>query len=327
MTTSGIHHVTAICGDAQRNVEFYSRVLGLRLVKRTVNFDDPRTYHLYYGDELGSPGSLITFFPWPGAPRGRVGPGQVAITSFAVVPEALGFWIERLLRFAVAYRGPAIRRLGEPEERVVSFEDGDGLMLEIVGTPLARTRAPWKEAPGVPEAVAIRGIHAVTLWEETDAPTSAVLVDALGLTRPNREDESTVRFAARDSDSGSIADVRVVGGFPRGNVSVGTVHHVAWRVADEQEQLALRDGLVARGLAPTPVVDRQYFRSVYFREPGGVLFELATDGPGFAFDEPRERLGEQLRLPPHLEPYREYITASLPELHTPTDAGAHYRDA
>ena len=324
MTTAGIHHVTAICGDAQRNVDFYAGVLGLRLVKRTVNFDDPQTYHLYYGDEVGSPGTLITFFPWPGAPRGRVGPGQVAVTSFAVAPSALGFWIERLVRFGVKYQGPTGRRIGEQTEQVLAFEDGDGLKLEIVATPAGTERAGWDGA-GITAASAIRGIHGVTLWEEDGAPTAKVLVELLGF-EPAGEDGTTRRFAAGERDTRSIADVRTTGGFPRGNVLVGTVHHVAWRARDDAEQLAMRERLIAGGLDPTPVIDRQYFHSVYFREPGGVLFELATDGPGFTTDEPRESLGQQLQLPSRYESYRPRIEASLPEIHAPTPAGAHYRD-
>lgn len=323
--TAGIHHVTAICGDAQRNVDFYAGVLGLRLVKRTVNFDDPQTYHLYYGDDVGHPGSLITFFPWPDAPRGRVGPGQVAVTSFAVAPSALGFWIERLLRHGVKYSGPTSRRAGDVDEQVLAFEDGDGLLLEIVATPLAADRSGWDGAPGIPAASAIRCVHGVTLWEEDGAPTATLLVELLGLERID-DHGTTVRFAAGARGSRSIADIRTTGAFPRGNISVGTVHHVAWRVPDDRIQLEQRERLIAAGLDPTPVIDRQYFHSVYFYEPGGVLFELATDGPGFAIDQPRDHLGEQLMLPPQYASYRAQLSTSLPEIHLPTSAGAHYRD-
>jgi glyoxalase family protein len=279
-------------------------VLGLRLVKRTINFDDPRTYHLYYGDALGRPGSLITFFAWPDADRGRVGPGQVAVTSFAVPATALGFWIERLLRNGVRFRGPTARRIHGVIEQVISFADHDGLMLELVATPLA---------PGVSPDSAVRGIHGVTLWEVDGGATARVLVDLLGFESAGTED-TTERFAAGDRGTRSIVGVRTTGDFLRGDVSVGTVHHVAWRASDDEAQLEMRDRIIAAGLDPTPVVDRQYFRSVYFREPGGVLFEIATDPPGFAVDEAPDHFGEQLMLPPQYEPYRSAIAAALPEL-------------
>lgn len=313
IVTSGIHHVTAICGDAQRNVDFYAGALGLRLVKRTVNFDDPQTYHLYYGDESGRPGSLITFFPWPGAARGRAGPGQVAVTSFAVPPRALGFWIERLLRHGVPFQGPTARRIGSFDEQVLSFQDRDGLMLEIVSTPMGGDRPGW-DGGGVPGDVAIRGVHGVTLWEEEDRPTVSTLIDLLGLEHLGGQD-TTERYATPEGPGQSVVDVRTIGAFPQGNISVGTVHHVAWRVADDATQLALRDRLVAAGLDATPVIDRLYFHSVYFHEPGGVLFEIATDGPGFAIDEPLDQLGQHLELPPQYESSRAMIESILPEIH------------
>lgn len=322
--TPGIHHVTAICGDAQHNVDFYAGALGLRLVKRTVNFDDPQTYHLYYGDETGRPGSLITFFSWPGAARGRAGPGQIAVTSFAVPPRALGFWIERLLRHGIPFRGPTARRLGDVDEQVLTFEDRDGLLLEIVATPFGGDGAGWDGA-GVPGDVAIRGIHGVTLWEENDAPTVTTLVGLLGLEHIGGE-ETTRRYATGVAGSRSVVDVRTIGSFPRGNISVGTVHHVAWRVADDDAQLAVRDRLLAAGLDATPVIDRMYFHSVYFHEPGGVLFEIATEAPGFAVDEPPAELGQHLALPPWYEASRPMIERVLPAIHTPASAAAHYRD-
>lgn len=323
--TAGIHHVTAICGDPQRNIDFYAGVLGLRLVKRTVNFDDPQTYHLYYGDEVGHPGSLITFFAWPGAERGRVGPGQIAVTSFAVAPDALGFWIERLLRHGVKYRGPTSRRAGTVHEQVLSFEDGDGLMLEIIATPLAADRVGWEGPPGISAASAIRCIHGVTIWAEDGELTSSLLVDQLGLERID-EEGTTQRFAAGKRGARSVVDVRTVGGFPRGNISVGTVHHVAWRVGSDRAEIEQREQLLARGLQPTPVIDRRYFHSVYFYEPSGVLFELATEAPGFLIDESRVNLGEDLMLPPWLESDRALIVGALPAIHAPTTAGALYRD-
>jgi catechol 2,3-dioxygenase-like lactoylglutathione lyase family enzyme len=311
----GIHHVTAIVGDPQRNVDFYAGVLGLRLVKRTVNFDDPKTYHLYYGDESGRPGSIMTFFPWGAAGRrGRQGTGQTAVTSFAVRPQAIGFWVERLVKRGVAFEGPTRRG----EELVLAFRDHDGLLLEIVGHPGAEARDAWVGA-GIAEEHALRGFHAVTLWEERGDATERVLVDTLGF-RPLSEGEGTRRFAAGDGGPGTLVDVRSVGGFLRGLDGVGAVHHVAWRVADDDAELAVRRRVIAAELAPTPVIDRQYFHSVYFREPGGVLFELATDAPGFAVDEPLAELGTSLRLPERYEPMRHQLEQHLTPLHLPGSA-------
>ena len=309
----GIHHVTAIASDPQRNLDFYVGVLGLRLVKRTVNFDDPETYHLYFGDDIGNPGSIMTFFPWPGAQRGRQGTGQVAVTSFAVLPRALGFWVERLVRHGVTYEGPT--------KQVLSFRDHDGSLLEIVAHPGAEARPAWGDAPGIAREDAIHGFHSVTLWVEQGDDTKRVLVDVLGF-REVSEDGTTRRFAAGDGGPGTIVDVRSVGGFVRGAGGAGTVHHVAWRVADDATQLQVREQVTNAGLHPTPVIDRQYFHSVYFREPGGVLFELATDPPGFAIDEPVARLGERLMLPPQYEGHRAEIEAILPPIHLPVPASA-----
>ena len=310
----GIHHVTAIASDPQRNVDFYAGVLGLRLVKRTVNFDDPQTYHLYYGDEVGTPGSIMTFFPWPGARRGRVGAGQVAVTSFSVLPSAIGFWIERLVRHGIKYQGPARRGAGDDVEQVIAFTDHDGLMLEIVGHPGAESRPAWADAPGIPKEHAIHGFHAVTLWLEDAAASERVLTGTLDF-KPVREDGTTRRYAAGDGGPGSIVDLRTIGDFAHGAGGAGTVHHVAFRVPDDAAELRVRSRVTGAGLRPTPVIDRNYFHSVYFREPGGVLFELATNPPGFAIDEPVEHLGEKLMLPPQYEPHRSEIEAVLPPIH------------
>ena len=317
----GIHHVTAIASDPQRNVDFYAGVLGLRLVKRTVNFDDPQTYHLYYGDEVGTPGSIMTFFPWPGARRGRVGSGQVAVTSFAVVPGAIGFWIERLVRHGIKYQGPTKRGAGADAEQVISFVDPDGLMLEIVGHPAAESRRAWADAPGIPREHALHGFHGVTLWLDSSAASEKILTDTLGF-RPMREDGTTRRFEAGDGGTGALVDVRTVGDFGRGVGGAGTVHHVAFRVPNDEAELEVRRQVASAGLHPTPVIDRNYFHSVYFREPGGVLFELATNPPGFAIDEPVEHLGERLMLPPQYEPHRAEIEAVLPPIHLGVPAAA-----
>ncbi|HEX6060101.1 MAG TPA: alpha/beta fold hydrolase [Gemmatimonadaceae bacterium] len=318
----GIHHVTAIASDPQRNLDFHLGVLGLRLVKRTVNFDDPQTYHFYFGDERGTPGSVMTFFPWPGARRGRQGTGQVAVTSFAVAAGALGFWIERLVRHGIPYEGPTTRGpAGDDAERVLSFKDPDGLLLELVATSGAEARPAWGDAPGIAREHAIRGFHSVTLWVQRSDATERVLTETLGF-RPVREDGATRRFATGDGGPGTFVDVRSVGGFPEGSGGAGTVHHVAFRVPDADAQLGERARVGAAGLHATPVLDRKYFKSIYFREPGGVLYEIATDGPGFAIDEPEDRLGERLMLPAQFEPQRAHIEAILPPIHLPVPASA-----
>src|SRR5205823_9111862 len=244
----GIHHVTAIASDPQRNLDFYAGLLGLRFVKRTVNFDDPHTYHFYFGDEVGTPGSIMTFFPWPRARRGRQGTGQVAVTSFAVVPSALGFWVERLLKHGVRYKGPAKRADGE---HVLSFSDHDHLMLEIVAHESADARPAWSGATGISAAHALHGFHSVTLWEEVGDDTERALVDTLGF-RLARTNGTTRRYVAGDGGAGTIVDVRRIGGFVSGQPGAGTVHHVAWRVEDDSSQLAVRSRVVQAGYEPTP---------------------------------------------------------------------------
>jgi len=312
-TVQGIHHVTAIASDPQRNLDFYVGLLGLRFVKRTVNFDDPHTYHFYFGDGDGSPGSILTFFPWPRARRGRQGTGQVAVTSFAIMPSSLGFWLERLLSHGVRYRGPTKR--GD-DEQVLAFSDPDGLMLELVGHPAAAERGAWTGAHGIPAEHAIHGFHSVTLWEERGDATERLLTDTLGFRRL-RSAKGTRRFTVGDGGPGRIVDIRTIGGFLPGQPGAGTVHHVAWRVPDDTAELSVRSAVVQAGYQPTPVIDRKYFKSVYFREPGGVLFEIATDAPGFAIDESADRLGEALMLPDQYESHRAEIEAVLPRIHLP----------
>lgn len=303
--TSGIHHVTAIAGDPQQNVDFYAGVLGLRLVKRTVNFDDPNSYHLYYGDETGTPGSILTFFPWPRARNGRAGVGEVAVTSLAIRPASIGFWLERFVRHAVQHDALG-SRFGET---TIAFRDHDGLQLELVATSSAESRPAWGGGT-VPIEHAIHGVHSVTLWEHSLAPTAHVLTKVFGFRRLATED-STTRFVTGDEGAGAIVDIREVGGFLGPQGGAGTVHHVAFRASDDAAELALRQHVSELGLHATAVIDREYFRSVYFREPGGVLFEIATDAPGFAVDEPLEHLGETLRLPPQYESRRTAIEQRL----------------
>jgi glyoxalase family protein len=315
-TTAGIHHVTAIAADAQRNVDFYMRVLGLRLVKRSVNQDDPTTYHLYYGDETGSPGTILTFFPWQGMRRGRIGTGQAAATAFAIAPAALGWWVERLVGHGIAFRGPEHRF----DEQVLRFHDPDGLALELVTDPRA-TAPGWGEGT-VPTEHAIRGFFGVTLWVAEGAPTGGVLSEVLGYREVAREGMVT-RYRAGtegrglgigDGGPGAVVDLVTSSGFPRGLQGAGTVHHVAFRAADDAAEAELRAQVVAGGMHPTGVVERFYFRSVYFHEPGGVLFELATDAPGFTVDEPPAELGRGIKLPPWFEEHRTAIEAALPPL-------------
>ena len=313
---SGIHHVTAIGGDPQRTVDFYAGVLGLRLVKQTVNFDDPGTYHLYFGDELGRPGTILTFFPSPGAPRGHRGTGQVTTVSFSVPGSSLGFWVERLAARSVASEAPRSRL----DEEVLVLQDPDGLQLELVADTYGDARTPWEDGP-VPPEHAIRGFSGVTIAEENPERTVSLLTEIIGF-RQVREAGNRVRFEVGQGGPGSRVDVLSLPSEPRGRVAVGTVHHVAWRTPGDAEQMAWRERLAGHGLQVTPVVDRRYFRSIYFREPGGVLFEIATDAPGFAVDEQPASLGTDLKLPPWLETARPRIERSLPALQLPENTGA-----
>lgn len=317
--TTGIHHVTAISGDPQRVLDFWGGVLGMRLVKRTVNFDDPGTYHFYFGDAAGRPGTIVTFFPWGRRARaGRQGTGQVAVFGLSIPVASVGYWIERLVSHHVAYE-PIARRF---DEQVIAFRDPDGLAVELVAHARAPEPDAWERGP-VPPEHAVRGIHGVTLWQEDGGPTGALLEESMGF-RPAGEDDGRQRFAAGPGGPGHFVDVRSVAGFWKGTDGAGTVHHVAFRVPDDAAQLSLRERVVARGLRPTGQLDRRYFRSIYFREPGGVLFELATDGPGFAIDEQPAHLGESLRLPAQFEAERARLEAHLPAIHLP---GARFDEA
>jgi glyoxalase family protein len=307
----GIHHITAIAGDPQRNLDFYAGMLGLRLVKLTVNFDDPSSYHFYYGDEVGHPGSILTFFPWPGARRGRQGTGQAAAVSLAIPPASLGFWIERLLSHGIKYEGPS-RRF---DEQVLALSDPDGLLLELVATPRVADVAPWAEGP-LPGEHAIRGLQGTTLWEGGDTGSADFLSRIMGFQLVG-EEGGLLRFQSADAGVGTVVDVRRAPGFWQGVVAVGTVHHVAFRATDDQAQLEKRAEIEAQGFGITPVIDRQYFHSVYFREPGGVLFEIATDPPGFTIDEPIAELGTHLKLPPAYEANRLEIEQALPTVRLP----------
>lgn len=304
----GIHHVTAIASDPQRNLDFYTELLGLRLVKRTVNFDDPGTYHLYFGDETGSPGTILTFFSWPMAARGSPGVGQVEVTSFSVPEHSLNYWERRLLS-----AGTPVERSGKRfDDQVLTLADPDGLKLELVAhSESVAAGRPWKDA-SVPAEHAIRGFYSVTLCEQGYESTVEVL-ETMGF-RKVGEQGNRFRFEVGKGGAGARADILCVSEAPYGRIAAGTVHHVAWRVIDDDSQKSWRKRLVNKHLNVTPVIDRCYFHSIYFREPGGVLFELATDPPGFAIDEPAEKLGQTLKLPPWLEPSRKRIERVLPPI-------------
>jgi glyoxalase family protein len=308
---TGLHHVTAIATEPQRNADFYRTALGLRLVKKTVNFDAPDTYHLYFGNESGQPGTLITFFPWPGAPRGRRGAGQATTVSFSVPEGSLGWWQDHLSALAVETGEPSTRS----GEEALTVRDPDGLMLELAAHPQADPRPAWEDGT-IPAEHAIRGLHSVTLTEAGYEHTAALLTETLGF-RSVDEANNRFTFITGNGGAGTRVDVVCSPESPHGLVAAGTVHHIAWRTPDDDQQRQWRDTLVGKGLNVTPIIDRQYFHSIYFREPGGVLFEIATDPPGFTIDEPLMELGRALKLPPWLEPDRATIEHALPDLKSP----------
>ncbi|HYD00285.1 MAG TPA: VOC family protein [Phycisphaerales bacterium] len=313
--TSGIHHITALAGDPQLNIDFYRGALGLRLVKRTVNFDDPGSYHFYFGDQTGSPGTGITFFPWPGAPRGVPGSGEVTATAFCVPRGSLDRWADRVRTWG-ALNAVRSTRFGEP---LLAFEDPDGTALELIETPGAEALAPWT-GDGVDSATAIRGFHSATLSLRDPAHTADLLTRHLGMTRAGA-DGNRLRFAAtgrtahgRPAAVGRVIDLLHTPDLAPGRSGTGTVHHIAVRATGDEQQARLQRSLAAGGYGVTPVRERDYFRSVYFRERGGVLFEIATDGPGFTIDEAPEALGGALKLPRVYEPQRAQIEARLPKV-------------
>ena len=340
----GIHHITAIARNPQRNIDFYSGLMGLRLVKLTVNFDDPTTYHLYYGNSLGHPGTILTFFPWSEAPTGYRGTGQVSAISFLIPTGSMAYWIDRLKSHGISFVGPS-ERFGD---EFVSFHDPDGLMLELISPSSTDSQGQtlqleqtdnntWKENP-IGKEYAIRGFHSATLSEEGYERTASLLSDTLGfkqIAKDNKEgrfrfriirknnsnqeeDTDTTQSSSSSSSSiGSFVDIVCQPEISRGYVGIGTVHHIAWRAANENHQLDLRKRIVEQAkLNPTPVIDRTSFHSIYFREPGGILFEIATDPPGFAIDERAEDLGKQLKLPQWLEPVRAKLEQLLPPIKT-----------
>jgi glyoxalase family protein len=323
----GIHHVTAISSNPQKNIDFYTQILGLRLVKLTVNFDDPTTYHLYFGDEIGRPGTILTFFPWPDAPKGHRGTGQVIGISFLIPVRSVDYWIDRFKNRKIDFQGPT-KRFGDSEEAITIY-DPDGLEVELVAHESAKNNVQhvYNKGP-VPVEHAIRGFYSVTLSEEGYERTASVLTDELGF-KLIGQDGSRFRYqinTAEDDDGdnenghyqgSNIADLLCLPYTQRGFIGVGTVHHVAWRTPTDEQQNLLRNRIVRAGLNATPVIDRTYFHSVYFREPGGVLFEIATNPPGFTIDETAEELGTHLMLPQWLEPVRKDLEKVLPKVNLP----------
>jgi glyoxalase family protein len=311
----GLHHVTAIAGDPQRNIDFYAGVLGLRLVKLTINYDDPTTYHLYYGDGQGHPGTIMTFFPWPGATGGRIGTGQLTVTSFAAPEKSLAFWKERLAKHGI----PVQETRSDFDESMLFFIDPDGLQLELVATPHANPDRAWARG-GVPMDFAIRGFHHVTLSENGYERTASLLTSTLGFKRV-QEKGARFRYAASSSELGTMVDLICAPEGRPGRVAVGTVHHVAWRTPTNEQQGKWRETLRDLQYNVTPIIDRTYFHSIYFREPGGVLFEIATDPPGFAVDEPADKIGSSLVLPAWLESERNELERILPPVRLPKLTG------
>lgn len=304
----GIHHVTAIAGDARENLRFYTQVLGMRLVKKSVNQDSPGTYHLFFADRVGTPGTDLTFFPWPEMRPARRGAGQIVEVPMAIPAASTDYWKNRLEEHGVELTATEERF----SETAMLFDDPHGLALSLVATVGERPFEAWDGSP-VPREHQIRGMHSVRSWVRDLEPTSDLLTDRMGFSYVGEED-GWHRFAADGERPGQYIDIRVDPNAQMGAWGVGGVHHVAWRVPDDDAELQVREQVLEGGLGPTPPIDRFWFKSVYFKEPGGVLFELATDGPGFGRDEAMDALGDKLILPPWLEPKRDAIEAALPDL-------------
>jgi glyoxalase family protein len=314
MPVNGLHHITAIAGPAQENLDFYAGVLGMRLVKKSVNQDDPGTYHLFYADAEGRPGTDLTFFPWAQLAPPRDGFGRAMEVSLEVPPDSLSFWGARLETFGVTLQHVESRF----DDKVLPLVDPHGLRIALV-EPARNPRTewtPWDGGPVSPDHQ-IRGLYGAQLWERDAAPSAEFFMRVLGMTRL-AEANGWIRYGFESALG--VIDVHERPMSRPGSWGVGSVHHIAWRVADDDHQFRVRQDVEDAGAAPTPVIDRFWFKSVYFREPGGVLFELATDGPGFAVDEDPAHLGEALVLPPFLEPQRQEIERVLPVLHSPTAA-------
>jgi glyoxalase family protein len=309
----GIHHVTAITGDVQRCVDFHVRVLGLRFIKQTINFDVPDTYHIYFGDRLGTPGTAITFFGWPHLPWRRAGNGQVTVVAYAVPASSLEHWSERLTEQGV--EATRSERFGAG---VISLHDPDQIQLELVGEADDSRWNPWPDSPVAAEHQ-IRGFHSVHLAVAEEEPSAEFLTATMGFRQVAR-DGARVRFETGRGGPNAVLDLLVDPGAEKGEEATGTVHHVAWRALDDAHQVGWREMLLASGRQVTEVIERKYFRSIYFREPGGVLYEIATDQPGFTVDEPAESLGSGLQLPAWHEDRRESLKVNLPPIAVPVTA-------
>lgn len=319
LATTGLHHITAIASRPQSNIEFYVRLLGLRLVKRTVNYDDPQTYHFYFGDALGRPGSVASFFAWPGAGPAIRGAGETVATAFRVPPGALALWADRLQQHGLEHAFE--ERFGE---ELIAFDDPDGVPLELIEAPLAGSVPEnWPGAP-VSAAMAVQGLHSITLLAP-ELDSTALLLEEFGMQHVSEAPEATedgarrrrVRLAAGAHGQTTKIDMLEVPRAQPGRLGAGSIHHVAFRVADDEALLAARELLAERDLSPTKVKNRNYFKSVYFKEPGGAIIELSTDGPGFTVDEPADELGLSFRLPEWLESERDFLRGRLPVTASP----------
>ncbi|MBK8905151.1 MAG: ring-cleaving dioxygenase [Anaerolineaceae bacterium] len=304
----GLHHITAVASNPQTNLDFYHHILGQRLVKKTVNFDDPGTYHLYYGDEVGTPGTIMTYFPWPHMRRGRKGNGETAAMAYTIRPEAMGFWQNWLKKNGIS-TGEIQTRFGAD---VLPFTDPDGLTLELVTSDDPATLQHWTGGP-IGAKDALQGFHGVTLWLDEVEPTANLLIEQMGYHFTGQEG-SRYRYQAGGEDVGLYVDILHRPGQSAAQFGAGSIHHIAFRTVDDSEQLEYFNKLRQAHFHVTPVQDRQYFRSIYFRSPGGVLFEIATDAPGFLYDEPVAELGTHLKLPPWLEKNRPAIKERLPQI-------------
>jgi glyoxalase family protein len=312
MSISGLHHVTAIASDPQRNLDFYIGALGLRLVKRTINFDDPGSYHFYFADGRGTPGTILTFFPWPNGWRGHRGSGEIVATAFNIPRTSFGYWGERLKAYNIV-ADTTSQRFGES---VIRFTDPDGMQVELIASTSSPEVQGWA-GNDVPPEHALRGFHSVSAALEGYERTAKLLTDVFGYTLVHQQ-ENRFRFAATpDGNAGKFIDLLCVPDGPRATGGAGSVHHIAFRTKDDAEQLLWREKIASLGYNVSPVMDRTYFNSIYFREPGGILFEIATDPPGFTIDETEEELGEKLRLPHWMENARGEIEKFLPAITLP----------